>query len=140
MTLRKYGVRTLRDLLNLSEESINQFSGVPAQRKEKILQLHAELKEKYPTTPTTRPKRKTAVKPNLTSELRHRDEESGLYRYLADHEVPVDAIDRILFIVRTSPNGRIVYNEFRKAFGNSTANEYMRLLREYREQLSIPQD
>ena len=142
MTLRKYGVKTLGDLLNLTEEAIGQFSGVPAQRKEKILQLHAELKERYSaSTQATQPERKvvdepiTPPNPMAVSELKARDEESNLFRYLAEHDVPMDALSRILFIVRTSSNGRIVYNELRKAFGNNTANKYMRLLREYRAAL-----
>ena len=139
MTLRKYGVKTLGDLLNLTEEAIGQFSGVPTQRKEKILQLHSELKERYKAS--TLPERKAAVEPitppdpTAVSELKARDEESNLFRYLSEHDVPLDALSRILFIVRTSSNGRIVYNELRKAFGNNTANKYMRLLREYRAAL-----
>ena len=139
MTLRRYGVKTLGDLLNLTEEAIGQFSGVPTQRKEKILQLHSELKERYKAS--TLPERKAAVEPitppdpTAVSELKARDEESNLFRYLAEHDVPMDALSRILFIVRTSSNGRIVYNELRKAFGNNTANKYMRLLREYRAAL-----
>ena len=138
-TLRKYGVKTLGDLINLSEETINQFSGIPTQRREKILQLHAEMKERYPAAPpetvATQPERKPSIKPDLSAELRARDEESNLFGYLAENNVPVEAIDRILFIVRTSANGRVVYAELRKAFGNSTANEYMQYLREYRASL-----
>ena len=58
--------------------------------------------------------------------------EGGLFRYLSAHGVPLSVSARILFIVTNSPNGRVVYNELRKAYGNSKANEYMRYLREYR--------
>ena len=135
MTLRKYGVKNLRDLVNLTEEDINQFSGIPAQRREKILQLHSELKERYQAAPDT----------TTTSSFEETDKiadepEGDLFRYLSDHGVPLSRVARILFIVGNSPNGRIIYNELRKVFGNEDANEYMRLLREFREQPSILQE
>ena len=38
----------------------------------------------------------------------------------------------ILSIVRNSPNGRVLFNELQKAFGNKNASEYMRVLREWK--------
>lgn len=126
-------MKTLGDLINLSEETINQFSGIPTQRREKVLQLHTELKGRYPVAPAAAPTEVKDTSPDETTLAEDTEVPEGdLFRYLSAHGVPLSVAARILFIVTNSPNGRVVYNELRKAYGNSKANEYMRYLREYR--------
>ena len=146
MTLRKFGVRTLGEYLNLTEDTISQFVGVPAQRREKILQLYSELKERYANQgvstisevseeqPSTE-KAEDGVTMGLERDPVEEEKESAdqaLFNYLTEHSVPNGDISRILFIVRNSSNGRIIYNELRKVFGNNTVYAYMKILREYR--------
>lgn len=144
--MRKFGVRTLGEYLNLTEDTISQFVGVPAQRREKILQLYSELKERYSNQGVSTISEVSEEQPStekaedgvtMGSERDPVEEEKeradqALFNYLTEHSVPNDDISRILFIVRNSSNGRIIYNEHRKVFGNNTAYAYMKLLREYR--------
>jgi hypothetical protein len=148
MTLRKFGIRTIGGYLNLTDEQVSRFAGVSTQRRERILQLRDELKEKYDTALTPeeavpadvdedqKPSSEDTVSEPIISDTEEGGDEpsSSLFDFLSAHKVPLDHISRILFIVGSSSNGRIVYNELRKEFGTNTANEYQRLLREYRQQ------
>lgn len=56
----------------------------------------------------------------------------ALFKFITEHDVPAVPATRILSIVRNSPNGRVLFNELQKAFGNKNASEYMRVLREWK--------
>jgi len=135
LTLHKFGVRSIGDFLNLTDEAVADFGGVSAQRRERILRLRDEMREKYlvETASDNIPESAENADGSAVSDEGGISEgDIALFKFITEHDVPAVPATRILSIVRNSPNGRILFNGLQKAFGNKNASEYMRVLRDWK--------